>query len=169
MAKNTNNTKSTVYHKKKIPKKVKEEVWYTNIGKIYEDKCYISWCSNKMNVFNFHVGHDIPESKGGTDEISNLKPICDRCNLSMGHNYTIKEWTVKYNKSTNNANEVKKYYDVYKYISLVVLVYLCFVKFDNFDVIKMNVDENVDEVNIDEKKTNILNDIIKNITYYFYN
>ena len=184
-----NNTKSTVYHKKKIPKKVKEEVWYTNIGKTYEDKCYVSWCSNKINVFNFHVGHDIPESKGGTDEISNLKPICDRCNLSMGHNYTIKEWTVKFDKSSNNTNKTNKtnkmkgYFDVLKYISWFVLLYLCFVKFDNLDNLdigKMNVDENVEEVNIDEEvnivlevniveEKNILNDIIENITYYFYN
>jgi len=39
-----------------------------------------------------HVGHDQPESKGGTLDINNIKPICARCNLSMSDNYTIKEW-----------------------------------------------------------------------------
>ena len=34
----------------------------------------------------------MPESKGGDLEISNLKPICARCNLSMSNNYTIQEW-----------------------------------------------------------------------------
>ena len=47
---------------------------------------------NIMNVFDFHVGHDIPESKGGTLDLENLKPICSRCNQSMSDNYTIQEW-----------------------------------------------------------------------------
>ena len=45
-----------------------------------------------INVFDFHVGHDKPESKGGTLDVNNLKPICARCNLSMSDNYTIKQW-----------------------------------------------------------------------------
>ena len=78
--------------KKKIPKAIREQVWVNIIGKKYESKCYISWCENMMDTFNFHVGHDIPESKGGTLDINNLKPICARCNLSMAANYTITEW-----------------------------------------------------------------------------
>ena len=98
---NLSKKKGDIYHKKKIPKKVKEEVWVTNFGRKYESKCYITWCSNIINVFNFHVGHDKPESKGGTDDIHNLKPICDRCNLSMGNNNTIQEWNKKYIKKNN--------------------------------------------------------------------
>jgi len=45
-----------------------------------------------MTVFDFHVGHDVPEYKGGKTEIENLRPICIRCNLSMGSQYTIQEW-----------------------------------------------------------------------------
>ena len=37
----------------------------------------------------FYVGHNKPESRGGTLSINNLKPICSRCNLSMSDNYTI--------------------------------------------------------------------------------
>ena len=48
---------------------------------------------NNMTVFDFHVGHDTPESKGGTLDINNLKPICARYNLSMSDNYTIQEWS----------------------------------------------------------------------------
>ena len=50
------------------------------------------WCKNKIDVFNFHVGHNIPESKGGATVLENLRPICPSCNLSMGNNYSIDEW-----------------------------------------------------------------------------
>ena len=79
--------------KANIPKAIREQVWLKTCGKVYEHKCYIHWCKNIMNVFDFHVGHDIPESKGGTLTIDNLKPICARCNLSMSDNYTIQEWS----------------------------------------------------------------------------
>jgi hypothetical protein len=76
-----------------IPKAVREQCWLTTIGKKYDSKCYVKWCNNTMTVFDFHVGHDQPESKGGTLDINNLKAICARCNLSMSDNYTIQEWT----------------------------------------------------------------------------
>ena len=75
-----------------IPKALREQVWIQVFGRIFEHKCYIKWCQNTINVWDFHVGHDIPESKGGTLDIHNLKPICARCNQSMSDNYTIKEW-----------------------------------------------------------------------------
>jgi hypothetical protein len=78
--------------KANIPKAIREQCWLNTIGKKYESKCYVKWCNNIMNVFDFHVGHDIPESKGGTLDLDNLKPICARCNLSMSDNYTIQEW-----------------------------------------------------------------------------
>ena len=86
------NTKKTHDRKTKIPKAVREQVWLTYFGKIFERKCFVSWCTNIINVFDFHVGHDQPECKGGTLSINNLKPICARCNLSMGSKYTIQEW-----------------------------------------------------------------------------
>mgnify|MGYP006148968867 CR=1 FL=1 len=78
--------------KANIPKAIREQCWLNTIGEKYESKCYVAWCKNRMNVFDFHVGHDIPESKGGTLDLANLKPICARCNLSMSDNYTIQEW-----------------------------------------------------------------------------
>ena len=80
------------YRKANIPKAIREQVWLQTFGKVYENKCYISWCENIISVFDFHVGHDQPESKGGTLDINNLKPICARCNLSMSDKYTIEEW-----------------------------------------------------------------------------
>jgi len=80
------------YKKDNIPKRIKELVWNTYNGEIYSSKCYVLWCNNIINVFNYHTGHDIPNSKGGTLSIVNLKPICSNCNLSMGNKYTITEW-----------------------------------------------------------------------------
>jgi len=79
-------------HKESIPKRIRELVWTTYNNETFTHKCFVSWCENKVNVFNFQVGHDIPESKGGTLDIDNLKPICGNCNLSMGNKYTITEW-----------------------------------------------------------------------------
>lgn len=81
-----------IYKKKTIPKALREQCWISNFGKTYQHKCYIKWCDNSINVFNYHVGHNIPECKGGKTCLENLKPICSRCNHSMGSQYTITEW-----------------------------------------------------------------------------
>ena len=85
--------KSQKRKKETIPKALREQLWIRNFGKTFEHKCYVSWCENTITVFDFHVGHDQPESKGGTLAIENLKPLCSRCNQSMGNKYTIQEWT----------------------------------------------------------------------------
>ena len=95
--------------KETIPKRIRELVWTTHNTEVFSNKCYVSWCNNIINVFNFQVGHDIPESKGGTLDIDNLKPICGNCNLSMSNNYSIKEWSnlIKNNNSINdNTNSI---------------------------------------------------------------
>ena len=80
--------------KEHIPKALREQLWIRTFGKTFEHKCYVDWCENIINPFDYHVGHDQPESKGGTLDINNIKPICARCNLSMSDNYTIKEWNI---------------------------------------------------------------------------
>ncbi len=79
--------------KASIPKALREQVWITYAGRTFERKCLVRWCQNTMTVFDFHVGHDVPESQGGATDISNLRPICARCNLSMGSQYTVQEWS----------------------------------------------------------------------------
>jgi hypothetical protein len=78
--------------KAKIPIAIQEAVWITRMGRVFEGKCLTTWCPNIITVFDFHAGHDIPESKGGTIDPENLYPICARCNNSMGDRYTFKEW-----------------------------------------------------------------------------
>lgn len=79
--------------KSSIPKALRTQVWLTFSGEVFKRKCYIPWCQNNMTVFDFHVGHDIPESRGGRTEVSNLRPICSQCNLSMSNKYTVAEWS----------------------------------------------------------------------------
>jgi len=78
--------------KAKIPKALREQVWLKYNHRVYDSKCYIRWCSNKVSVYDYEVGHNIPESKGGLTVIENLRPICSRCNRSMSDSYTIDEW-----------------------------------------------------------------------------
>lgn len=108
-----NNQFCNPHKKEQIPKRIREMVWNTYNSEKYSSKCYVSWCNNIINVFNYQVGHDIPESKGGTLDLSNLKPICGNCNLSMGNKYTITEWCKLIedsdtHKQTNNQNENQK-------------------------------------------------------------
>jgi 5-methylcytosine-specific restriction endonuclease McrA len=90
------------HHKKKIPCAFKEQIWLREFGKVYESKCLTKWCKNKINVFDFQSGHNIPESKGGLTIPSNLFPICSRCNQSMGNRFTFDEWNkLNQDKSDN--------------------------------------------------------------------
>jgi hypothetical protein len=85
------------YKKQKIPKALREQLWIQKVGKKFETKCKTTWCRNKINVFDYQAGHDIPESKGGDTTIANLVPICGRCNLSMGNQFNFKDWCKKGN------------------------------------------------------------------------
>jgi 5-methylcytosine-specific restriction endonuclease McrA len=73
-------------------KKIREQVWIHHNDKKFETKCYVVWCTNIVDVFNFQVGHDTPKALGGSNTLLNLKPICQNCNQSMGSRYSITEW-----------------------------------------------------------------------------
>ena len=92
-----------------IPKALREQVWINCIGKKFEHKCTVTWCENIINVFNFETGHNIPESKGGTLDISNLRPICAKCNRSMGDSYTIDEFSAISKRNVTRLWECFKY------------------------------------------------------------
>ena len=85
--------KHTPLRKAVIPRALREQVWIKAMGSVFQGKCLTAWCKNKITVFDFHCGHCVPESKGGATTIDNLLPICSRCNLSMGSQYTIQEWS----------------------------------------------------------------------------
>ena len=70
--------------KKKISATLKRLVWNKWIGEeIGKSKCLCCKITD-ITQLSFHCGHIIPESKGGELILSNLKPICQNCNSSMG-------------------------------------------------------------------------------------
>jgi 5-methylcytosine-specific restriction endonuclease McrA len=70
--------------KQGIPSVLKSHVWDTYIGRdLGRHKCF---CCKKNNIYldDHHCGHVKSKSRGGEDTIENLRPICSKCNLSMG-------------------------------------------------------------------------------------
>lgn len=78
----------------RIPKAVRQNVWNDYIGmKHAEGKCYV--CGGIIHISDFDVGHNVARAKGGTNSVSNLRPLCRPCNLSMGTN-SIEQFKKKY-------------------------------------------------------------------------
>ncbi len=80
-----NKTNSPIKKKKKtISSTMKKLVWNTNIGEeIGKTKC-LCCKSTDITQLSFNCGHIIAEANGGDTVVSNLKPICQNCNSSMG-------------------------------------------------------------------------------------
>ena len=57
---------------------IKREIW--------TQPCAV--CGSRKNVF---VDHIIPVAKGGTNDRSNLQPLCRRCNNTKGARLTTEE------------------------------------------------------------------------------
>jgi len=84
--------KSAKYRKQKIPIALRQACWVKQFGETYRHKCFVDWCHRNITCFDFEVGHNLPESKGGTLDLDNLRPICRQCNIGMGNTYTIDQW-----------------------------------------------------------------------------
>lgn len=84
------------YKKKPIPKAVREAIWLKYARNEFEIKCKTTWCPNRINAFTFQAGHNIAEAHGGATDVSNLVPICSRCNQSMGSQYSFDEWCKRF-------------------------------------------------------------------------
>jgi hypothetical protein len=70
--------------KKTISSTIKKLVWNTNVGEdIGKTKC-MCCKSTDITQMSFNCGHIIAEVNGGDTIVSNLKPICQNCNSSMG-------------------------------------------------------------------------------------
>ena len=71
-----------LYHKKPIPKALRDHVWREYCGRNFDSHCYC--CHKKISVQDWECGHIIAEANGGKTIIENLRPICSTCNKSMG-------------------------------------------------------------------------------------
>jgi 5-methylcytosine-specific restriction endonuclease McrA len=85
----------------RVPKALREQVWKVYNGNTFEKKCWVQWCENLVTPFTFEAGHNIPRSRGGSDDIDNLRPICSNCNRSMGNQWTIDEFSALSSRSAN--------------------------------------------------------------------
>ncbi len=70
--------------RKNIPRHVKTLVWGKYIGNDKPEALCYSCRHERIDIRNFHCGHVIAESNGGTCMLNNLRPICAPCNGSMG-------------------------------------------------------------------------------------
>jgi len=92
--------------RRKFPKSVKDAVWGKYIGmNKAEGKCYV--CKRTIHIRDFDVGHNKAVAKGGSDNITNLRPICRSCNLSMG-TMSIEAYKQKYFSKTKKKKTTKK-------------------------------------------------------------
>ena len=88
-AKTKNNNEQDVDKDKKKKKKpisatIKRLVWNTHIGEeVGKAKCMCCKATD-ITQMSFNCGHIIAEANGGETIVSNLKPICQNCNSSMG-------------------------------------------------------------------------------------
>lgn len=70
--------------KKKINDSLKTSVWNKYFGSsVGETDCFCCG-STKINQRDFHAGHVLAEATGGETNLENLRPICSKCNQSMG-------------------------------------------------------------------------------------
>jgi hypothetical protein len=82
--------------KKSIPSTIKRLVWNEYIGEdIGKHKCYCCKLTD-ITQLSFHCGHVKSEKNGGKIDVSNLRPICQNCNSSMGSN-NMDDFISKYN------------------------------------------------------------------------
>lgn len=73
-----------------IPQVIREKVWEHHVGLSKGISDCFCCKTRQITPFRFECAHIVPESKGGTLDVSNLLPTCSLCNRSMGEtNYYI--------------------------------------------------------------------------------
>jgi len=70
------------YVRQSIPVSVRTKV-------LNRDKSTCQLCGSKAPHVTLHIDHIKPVSKGGTNVISNLQVLCDRCNLGKSNRFVL--------------------------------------------------------------------------------
>ena len=86
------------YTKKKIPDKLRQEVWEKNIGDKFWGNCFT--CNMRLCAFEFSCGHVVSEAEGGATIVQNLKVVCKSCNSKMGTQNMMKFKEHRYSSSS---------------------------------------------------------------------
>ena len=94
--------------KKKIPDRLRQEVWEKNIGDKFWGNCFT--CNMRLCSFEFSCGHVVSEAEGGPTVLDNLKVVCKSCNSKMGtqNMMTFKEHRYSNTSSQPEENSTKE-------------------------------------------------------------
>lgn len=80
----SNSSSSNRTRRTPLPVAVRHAVWNAWMGgaAVGAGPCHV--CSRVITQQDFECGHVVPVARGGSNTISNLRPICRSCNRSMG-------------------------------------------------------------------------------------
>ena len=98
----TETTKKDVWNKGKIIPGYKPDIYRQDLA-----GAWIKWddYGNINSDYGWEIDHIYPESKGGSDDLSNLKPLQWANNRSKGDNYPLFTYSIS---SLANKNIVKE-------------------------------------------------------------
>ncbi len=68
--------------RKPVPKAVRMRLWDREFPNNSNGRCFV--CNKLVDHTNFQAGHITSVNQGGSDNINNLKIVCNSCNSSMG-------------------------------------------------------------------------------------
>lgn len=77
-----------------VPKAIRDMLWKLHFNSAPNGLCKCCG-TNTIEYTAFHAGHIVAKARGGSDELSNLLPICSPCNLGMS-TMNMKEFQNKY-------------------------------------------------------------------------
>lgn len=69
-------------YRMRIPKKIRRKLWMKYFDETIIGTCHV--CCDKLYYDDFECGHVKSVFYGGTNDISNMRPICRICNNDMG-------------------------------------------------------------------------------------
>lgn len=69
--------------KERIPDYIKYGCWKNYAGNRRKVDCWVN-CGDQITIHSFHAGHIRAENEGGEMRVENFRPICGRCNSSIG-------------------------------------------------------------------------------------
>lgn len=92
------------YKKIKISKTIRDKLWRIYFNGL-DGICDV--CEKLITNNTFHAGHIIAESKGGSNNLDNLKPLCPSCNYECGTE-NLDDFKAKYKYQKNIEDELKR-------------------------------------------------------------